>query len=268
VHTTRPRDLLSSPLGLRLLELISRTEADRLSDDELSYLLLEARSDVSIYQGDYHELVADLKSRAEQLNTRAEWLCQRMAHAWDDLDRGRQVWVAPSAGPAEATRMVADVSAYSLEVSKPRRAFWTCTFDSAVISPWLEWIRLGEDPRLGPYYTWIVTVSASARVFEIHSPASWAALAQAYPSGPVAFRYSPQNDRSASYARLDPDWSSVSQDWDGVHLSTGGWLTTEYVPHQSGGRTTELRGWDMESTAWFRWSFSSVEPFDAALPER
>jgi hypothetical protein len=37
--------------------------------------------------------------------------------------------------------------------------------------------------------------------------------------------------------------SEVSRDWDGVHLSIGGWLTAEDVPHESAGVKTELRGW-------------------------
>jgi hypothetical protein len=66
----------------------------------------------------------------------------------------------------------------------------------------------------------------------------------------------------SSAQRLDPDWSKVAADWDGVHLSVGGWLTAEDVPYESGGVITELRGWDVESTAWFRWSFDDVEPID------
>ena len=253
--------LLSSPLGLQVLDNLSRTDLTRISDGELTWLQLESRSEVSRYRGDYDEHIADLKSNAGNLKHLAEWLAQRMASGWEDLDRSRQVWVAPSSDPASAERMVIDLSAYSLEVSKPRRTFWTCTLGSAVVTPWLEWLRSGEDQRPGPYFLWTVTVSASARIWEIHSPADWAALTEAYPSAGEGVRYSPRNDRSASLVRLDPDWSKVSEEWDGVHLSAGGWLTAEDVPYESGGVTTELRGWDMEATAWFRWSFSSVVPF-------
>lgn len=263
--TRRASDLLSSPLGLQVLDNLSRTDVNRITDEELTWLQIESRSEVSRYRGDYDEHVADLSSKAAHLNHLAEWFAQRVPTAWKDLDRGRQVWVAPTSDPANAQRMVADLTPYSHVVSKPRRTFWTCTFNPAVVTPWLEWLRNGEDQRPGPYFLWTVTVSASARVFEIHSPGDWAALAEAYPSAREGLRYRPQTSttmaRSPDLARLDPDWSKVSEEWDGVHLSAGGWLTAEDVPYQSGGVTTELRGWDMEATAWFRWSFKSVETF-------
>ena len=98
----------------------------------------------------------------------------------------------------------------------------------------------------------------SARMLEIHSRDAWAALARFYPRAEAGFTFT-SAPRPQSAVRLDPDWSALSRDWDGVHLSIGGWLTAEDVPYQSEGQTTELRGWDMESTVWLRWSFSSVE---------
>jgi hypothetical protein len=85
-------------------------------------------------------------------------------------------------------------------------------------------------------------------VFEIHSPADWADLASTYPSG---------------HSPIDPDWAEVANDWDGVHLSRGGLVTAQDVAYALDNDTTELRGWDMESTAWLRWSFASVERLDS-----
>ena len=96
-------------------------------------------------------------------------------------------------------------------------------------------------------------------MLEIHSRDAWSALARSYPRSAVGLAYTTTPHRPQSAARLDPDWSALSRDWDGVHLSIGGWLTAEDVPHDSDGVKTELRGWGMESTVWFRWSFSSVK---------
>jgi hypothetical protein len=263
MHSSRVTDLLASPLGLQLLDFISIRGIDRLSEDELTELLSDARSSASRFRGDYDDYAAELKQKAPLLPDPAEWLVHRFAHLWSDLDRGRQVWVTTSPDVAEAKRIEQDLAAFSLEVSKPKRTFWTCTANDSAFSAWLDWLRFREDQRPGPYYLWNVVVSDSARVFEIHSPADWAKLAHAYASEQKAFRYSPQYSmqivRPAGSGRLDPDWSKVAEEWDGVHLSIGGWLTAEDVPYQSGGITTELRSWDMESTAWFRWPFSSVE---------
>jgi hypothetical protein len=96
-------------------------------------------------------------------------------------------------------------------------------------------------------------------VLEIHSREAWSALAPFYPRAEAGFTFTTTPDRRESAARRDPDWFDVSRDWDGVRLSTAGWLTAEDVTHESDGVKTELRGWDMESTVWFRWSFSSVK---------
>jgi hypothetical protein len=109
-------------------------------------------------------------------------------------------------------------------------------------------------------------VTDSARVLEIHSRDAWSALASSYPRAEAGFTYTTEPHRPQNAARLDPDWSELSRDWDGVHLSIGGWLTAEDVPHESDGVKTELRGWGMESTVWFRWSFSSVKRVET--PER
>jgi hypothetical protein len=263
VHSSRASDLLASPLGLQLLDLISMRGIDRLSEDELTELLEDARSSASRFRGDYDDYAAELKGKAPLLTDQAEWLVHRFAHLWSDLDRGRQVWVTTLPEVAEAERVVQDLAPFNLEVSKPKRTFWTCTANDSVYSPWLDWLRFRGDQRPGPYYLWNVVVSASARVFEIHSAASWAELCRAHPSDHQAFRYIPQHSsqivRPEGSARVDPDWSKVAEEWDGVHLSIGGWLTAEDVPYRSGGVTTELRSWDMESTAWFRWPFTAVE---------
>lgn len=70
--------------------------------------------------------------------------------------------------------------------------------------------------------------------------------------------------RHQSSERLDPEWSAVAKHWDAVHLSVGGWLTAEDVTYESAGQTTELRGWNLESTVWLRWSFSSAERTESA----
>lgn len=90
-------------------------------------------------------------------------------------------------------------------------------------------------------------------------PPSGGHFATAYRNDEPGYTTTLCGDRSPEFARVDPDWSKVVRDWDGVHLSTGGYLTTEDVSFQREGVKTELRGWNMESTVWLRWAFSSVE---------
>jgi hypothetical protein len=252
--------LLAAPYGLQLLDLISQRQTATLTDDELNDLLTQLEGHVSRYRGDYEEYVAALKARSTYLRSLAQWLPSRLPSWWDGVDRNQQVWAGHVVDPPEAARMVVDLAPMHSEAPKPKRAFWTSTLIPGLVSPWLHW---PEDQFSGPYHVWRVTVSAAARVCEIHSPEAWSALARAYPSPLVGYTFTGLKHPPRSATRLDPDWSKVSRDWDGVHLSVGGWLTAEDVPQESGGVTTELRGWNMESTAWFRWSFSSVEALEA-----
>ncbi|MDQ6879820.1 MAG: hypothetical protein M3082_19400 [Candidatus Dormibacteraeota bacterium] len=253
---SRAGDLLTAPKGLQLLDLISQRRAADLTDDELVGLLPQLDFHVSRYRGDYEPYVDALKSRAPQLGGVAEWLPRRLAHWWDDLDRKHQIWVGRSPDAPAEDRLVVDLSPFGSETPKPKRAFWTSTFIPAATSPWL---LSHEGQFSGPHYTWEVTVTDSARVLEIHSRDAWSAFARSYPRAEAGFTYTTTRRRPQSAARLDPDWSELSRYWDGVHLSIGGWLTAEDVPYESNGVTTELRGWEMESTVWLRWAFSSVE---------
>jgi hypothetical protein len=105
-------------------------------------------------------------------------------------------------------------------------------------------------------------VSTGARVYEINSPRDWWNLAASHPADAPGYRYTPNQDRSPSLARIDPDWSKVAQDWDAVHLSVGGMLTAEDVAFNRDGVRAELRDWDLESTCLLRWVFTSVERLD------
>jgi hypothetical protein len=52
----------------------------------------------------------------------------------------------------------------------------------------------------------------------------------------------------------------MATDWDGVHLSFGGMLTTEGIPLRlAGGDGTMLEGWQQEQTCWFRWVFGESQ---------
>jgi hypothetical protein len=249
-------DLLTAPKGLQLLDLISQRHTADFTDEDLSGLLGELNVHVTRYRGDYEPYVEGLKSRAPHLHGLAQRLSRRMASWWDNLDRQHQIWVGRSIDAPTENLLEVDLSPFGAQTPKPTRAFWTSTHVPGVVSPWL---LSPEGQFSGPYYVWAITAANSARVLEIHSREAWSALARSYPRPEAGFTYTTTAPPPPSAARLDPDWTDLARDWDGVHLSIGGWLTSEDVPSDSDRGTTELRGWDMESTVWFRWSFSSVE---------
>jgi len=255
----RAHDLLVAPLGLQLLDLISQRHSGEVADEDLWALLPELDAYVTRYRGDYDLYVGALRSKAAALASLAEWLPRRMPTWWHDLDRANQAWVTTTVGAPHASRFTVDLTPMHQQAPKPKRAFWTSTRTGPSISPWLVW---PERPLSVPSYVWKIVVSDTARVAEIHSPEQWSAFARTYPGGSPGVIFTGMEDPPTSALRLDPDWSKVAQEWDGVHLSIGGWLTAEDVPNSSGGATTELRGWNVESTVWLRWSFESVAPVD------
>jgi hypothetical protein len=97
-----------------------------------------------------------------------------------------------------------------------------------------------------------VQVPGDARVFEIDGPAAWADLVRRYPMDVSAGRrhdWYRVTGRSGSWAI--PDWSEVRHDFDAVHLTVAGYLSTagRAIPVDEE-RSTVLAGWDPDSTYW------------------
>ena len=57
--------------------------------------------------------------------------------------------------------------------------------------------------------------------------------------------------RASIERQVLPDWRAVVTDFDGVHLSWAGYLTSEgYIADLAGGGVTMLRYWFSERTLW------------------
>jgi len=104
-----------------------------------------------------------------------------------------------------------------------------------------------------------ITVSDTARVYEIHQPQAWRELTLRY--GDLGSYEGPDINLLSS-AGVDhgpaPVWHRVATDWDGVHLSFFGLLTTLYAPLTQDGITTTLWAWLSERTLWLRDAFQNV----------
>ncbi|WP_244461494.1 hypothetical protein [Rhodococcus sp. ZPP] len=80
----------------------------------------------------------------------------------------------------------------------------------------------GDEARV-----WPVTVRRTPRVYEITNPTDWARLVDAYP---LAVRESKRSDWFHTTGEYHdwfiPDWAAVADDYDAVHLTLHGYLTT------------------------------------------
>jgi hypothetical protein len=100
--------------------------------------------------------------------------------------------------------------------------------------------------------SWPVRIAPAARILELGTPADWIDVTRRYPLDVSAGK---RGDWWRATGRdgawLMPDWAAAAADWDGVHLSIAGYLTTAgralVVDEQF---ATVLAGWDPDATYW------------------
>ncbi|MBW4041711.1 MAG: hypothetical protein HIU86_06220 [Acidobacteria bacterium] len=97
-----------------------------------------------------------------------------------------------------------------------------------------------------------VRPNGAVRVFEIHGPGAWTALAAGYPFDVSrARRQDWFRVTGRDGAWIIPDWQAVARDWDAVHVSVLGYLrTATRALAVDDTRATMLAGWDPDSTWW------------------
>jgi hypothetical protein len=105
------------------------------------------------------------------------------------------------------------------------------------------------------FEVWGLRVDPQARVYEVHTPADWESLAATYPREVTSTRRHDWGRWTGRAGRwILPDWLSVARDWDGVHVSVAGYLSTAGT---AAGETL-LAGWDADQALWLRDVFSDV----------
>jgi hypothetical protein len=136
-----------------------------------------------------------------------------------------------------------------------------------------------------PTSRWLLPLRRDARVWNIDNPRDWARLVETYPKvvarphsgwelpGPnqhpsdtkmLRSMTSQRAVRTETTAHVLPDWEKVATDFDGVHLSWAGFLTTEgHISDLSNGGITMMRYWGSERTLWLHDVFGEPEPLTA-----
>lgn len=98
---------------------------------------------------------------------------------------------------------------------------------------------------------WPLRARREPRVFEVHGPDDWAQLARDYPLDVTDSR-SPDWRRATGRVGkwVIPNWPAVAAEFDAVHVSTWGWLTTAGRPVPVNGAASLLAGWSPDQTYW------------------
>jgi hypothetical protein len=202
------------------------------------------------------------------------------------LQRGSQQWWSSYAGSDDEETYVAplfqDLTSVYGNGEFPWNGLWTVTDppDESHDGLVFAWDFFPE-----PVSRWLIPVREDARVFEIGAPEDWVELVEEHPKvatnphfgwelpGPNQhLRYLQDllevpGQHAARVARTShvlPDWAAVAGEYDGVHLSWAGFLTTEgFVSELDGGGVTMLRYWGSERTLWLSDVFGEPEPLAA-----
>ncbi|MGG7099816.1 hypothetical protein [Rhodococcus sp. 24CO] len=126
----------------------------------------------------------------------------------------------------------------------------------------IELMLVEDSPGWGFAHVWQVSVHRTPRVYEITSPTAWAHLVDTYPLAVPASRRSVWYETTGEYHDwFIPDWSKVVNDYDAVHLSMIGYLTTPgiTIPLSDHSGATVLAGWNPDTTFWLNTSFITVD---------
>lgn len=195
---------------------------------------------------------------------------------WSDMDRSAQAYVqwAARGEPApvlgQAAEMLGNVDAEADESEKrfrrylrrragkgPHGEWWTFPFPGAIsttrrVGGLGALLLAGQEDGFGDVeaVVWPLAVSDEARIFEVASPGAWQALVAAYPrSATASYRHTWAWTGWAG-DWLVPRWSAVARDWDGVHLTVAGYLSTAGCSLPVGTARTLLGGWNPDQTYW------------------
>jgi hypothetical protein len=189
---------------------------------------------------------------------------------WADLQRDRQLWVSDiTLNPAEFVLPVpTEYTRWMIYAQHPNYA--DCIDTSTELDGAPAQVRSGLHNELAgavptdwyptfPLRQAHITVADTARVYEIHRPQAWRDLVLRYCD---LDEYAGPDTNLLSSAGIDhgpaPIWHRVAADWDGVHLSFFGLLTTLYTPLTRDSITTTMWAWQSERTLWLRDAFETV----------
>jgi hypothetical protein len=165
------------------------------------------------------------------------------------ISTGKPSWVAPREPELSGARFTAVTqSGPAGGFVKPfNGGLHTSTGFPGCQGMWRAYLELRDwDSLFGrPWYVWKIDGDAAAAIHEVSTAAAWARFVRRYPLTAGELLY--------------PDWAAAGRDYDAVHV------TARAIAAIQGFRLRTAAGllapvyWDVETTFWLRWRFSSVQ---------
>ena len=235
-------------IGVEAAGLTPETVGVPLHSFHLAAIAVE---ELTQHRDSHEQTAAWALSHGECLHSLTSALLEHPALAWwfEPIDLNRQVWVSYDDAKLDMTKWVRPGSPpreWERYAQKPAANQSTSTLKGDTAS-----LIVAHEQGVGDYLIppllsyWEVQITADVNVYEVHGPNDWHNLCLQYPA-------LGQDQSGHDREWLVPDWGAVSEEWDGVHLSLGGLLTTEQVRYQSPRGLSWLEWWHAEMTHWLR----------------
>jgi hypothetical protein len=273
--------LIRSPVGRALIQDLLR---DRLNPVEVAKL-----SEATLYRAAVwfalntssegieaalamHLQGCSMSEQSDQAIDMAERLVASGGTAWwsSPWNAREQIWLSEPSEQPDPARPANPAP------GKPPALLWTSSTVQEMPSSWWPVVTRGILGEINELLAWKVTFVPGLRVFEIRTADDWRWLCERFPGErralqwPAAepglisrrgwFRRRVPGCPERRSALVDPHWSEVRSEFDGLHLTTAGLVTAQGVPIRCGEDVSMLWGWDAESTAWLTWPVESMHP--------
>lgn len=252
----RAIELCASPTGCAFLLF---AEAGSLAPEVVAdqavavQIAAQALSETFFFRGAHDRDIPRVLAKGPALLPLARAvLSEPAASRWfTPVDLGAQEWIGARGSQPQligSINLDAPLSTWERYAQKPSDDIVTSTAVDDMSSALAALIYHSGDYHIGdpPLVHYRLVASPVVRVYEIDGPTAWHHLCARYPAHDTA-------------GRLVPDWKLVVRDWDAVHLSLGGLLTSDQGVVSSDVGWSELRFWEFEQTRWLRWRFEDVE---------
>lgn len=273
----RVSELLRSPLGCAMLHIMAEEEvtpAQVVRPVSAMGITADAYRELIPWIG-HHDLVEEFvlekgpeyRDLARDLVTEPgiEWW-------WIPLDRDQQVWVEGEMRipfPVDRSWRVPVRPPTQTERYAQYPEGWVQT--STMIGGQTSFLAMVEAGAsdINPNYVAerrLVRVSPEARIYEVVTADDWHALVVRHGVKNEPY-HTPHPDMSSGRPwgpndLLVPDWSSIADEWDGVHITLWAVLTATQVRIESEPGATETFLWEGEQTIWTRWAFDEVKELE------
>jgi len=247
---------LSRALEARAKEIEARLTASPSAEEGLRLVVALIASVTNTAGPSAESLAAVQPDVADGIfgdSTASRLLGDTLAACYSGSDGGEQHWVRVSRGtrpwerPAEGQFRTPDLALSIPPTVKPfDDGLYTSTPLAAGYGMWRMYLDqyYGSDLFPLPWYTWRLTVPATARVVTVDNARGWARLVASFPRVHDGWVY--------------PNWAGIAARYDGVRLTFPAVVATQGVRFLTPQGPTAPGFWDVESTYWLRWRLTDV----------